>query len=146
MTTEPTPESAPEPRKKVSYIGAPTVFILDHACRQINEAYAYCDHASIYLVGSSIQRPDWRDVDLRMMMSDDDFAREFPDAHDNGAWEFDTKWMLLTSAISGYLSKITGLPIDFQFQPMTFANEHHKGRRHPMGMRMPPKSRTPDEV
>jgi len=141
MSTEPNPA----PRKKVSYVGAPAVFILDHACRQVNDAYAYCEHASIYMVGSALTRPDWRDIDLRMMMSDADFEREFPDAHDNGAWEFDSKWMLLTSAISGHLSKITGLPVDFQFQPMTFANEHHRGRRHPMGMRLSRRTPSSDE-
>lgn len=125
-----------EPRKKVSYVGAPAVFILDNACRQIKDAYAYCDHAGIYMVGSVLERPDWRDIDLRLMLDDASFEREFPDAHDNGAWEFDSKWMLLTSSISTYLTKLTGLPIDFQFQPMTFANAHHKKQRQPMGLRL----------
>lgn len=130
-----------EKRRKVSYVGAPVIFILDQACRQLNEAYAYCDIAQVYQVGSSLQRADWRDVDLRMMMSDADFEREFPDAHGNGAWEMDAKWTLLTAAISVHLSKLTGLPIDFQFQPMTFANEHHRGRRQPMGLHLCPKNR-----
>jgi hypothetical protein len=137
-------ESMPEPRKKVSHVGAPAVFILDNACRQLKDAYAYCEHIGIYLVGSALERPDWRDIDVRMMMSDADFYREFPDAHDDGSWEFDTKWMLLTSAISGHLSKITGLPVDFQFQPMTFANERHRGTRHPLGLRMVPKTQHND--
>ena len=81
-----------------------------------------------------------------MMMSDEDFDREFPDAHDNGAWEMDAKWALLTAAISGHLSKLTGLPIDFQFQPMTFANKHHRGARQPMGMKLWPKSKDREEV
>lgn len=135
---------APAPRKKASYIGAPAVFLLDTACRQINEAYGYCDHAQIYHVGSSLSRADWRDVDLRMMMSDADFRREFPDAHDDGAWELDPKWSLLTTAISVHLSRITGLPIDFQFQPMTFANKHHRGPRNAMGLRMIPRSKRED--
>lgn len=129
-------EKSPTVKKKSCYIGAPAVFILDAACRQINAAYDYCEHAQIYQVGSSLERADWRDVDLRMMMSDADFEREFPDAQNNGAWEMDPKWSLLTAAISGHLTKITGLPIDFQFQPMTFANERHKGRRNPMGLRI----------
>lgn len=132
MSTDP----VSEPRKKVSYVGAPAVFILDHACRQVNEAYGYCDHASIYMVGSCLERPDWRDIDLRMMMGDADFEREFPDAHGDGAWEFDSKWILLTVAISGHLSKLTGLPIDFQFQPMTFANKRYSGARRAMGLQL----------
>lgn len=122
--------------KKASYVGAPASFTLEVVCQQINAAYDYCEYAHIYMVGSVLQRADWRDVDLRMIMSDGDFRREFPDAYDNGAWEFDAKWILLTTSISGYLSKLTGLPVDFQFQPMTFANKHHRGPRNAMGMRM----------
>lgn len=135
-----------EKRRKASYVGAPAVFILESACRQLNEAYAYCDIAHVYLVGSALERADWRDVDLRMIMSDADFQREFPDAHGDAAWEMDPKWSLLTASISGYLSKLTGLPIDFQFQPMTFANKHHRGRRNAMGMRLAPKSKEAKEA
>lgn len=128
-------ESILQKHKKASYVGAPAIFILDQACRQINDAYGYCKHAMIYQVGSSLERPDWRDVDLRMIMADEDFAREFPDADLDSAWEMDAKWALLTAAISQHLSRLTGLPVDFQFQAMSFANAHHKGPRQPMGIR-----------
>jgi hypothetical protein len=39
-------------------------------------------------------------------------------------------------AISERLSKVTGLPVDFQFQPMTFANERHNKPRQALGMRV----------
>lgn len=90
----------------------------------------------IYLVGSALDRPDWRDVDVRMILDDEDFAKLFPTASDR-SWEFDPRWLVMTVSISAWLSKETGLPIDFQFQPRTHANERHKsGRRNALGMRI----------
>lgn len=127
-----------EVKKKVSYVGAPKIFELELACRHIYDAF---ESYGIYLVGSSLERPDWRDVDLRMIMSDEEFFKLFPDAHDNDAWEFDARWLVLTTSISEQLSRITGLPIDFQFQPQTHANARHKGPRHALGMRMAQKKK-----
>ena len=58
------------------YIGAPACFALELACRQICEAFGghHC-----YVVGSSLERADWRDVDVRYMLEDDAFTvREVP--------------------------------------------------------------------
>lgn len=125
-------------RQKVSHIGAPAVFALEQACKQLREAFPETTddaHIGIYIVGSSLERPDWRDVDVRMMMDDASFAREFPGVNlQAGTWEFDPRWCLLVVSISQWMSKLTGLPIDFQFQPMTHANARHKGRRHAMGL------------
>jgi len=120
-----------EPRRKASYIGAPAVFALELACRQVCESF---DSWGCYVVGSALERPDWRDVDVRMIMSDEQFAALFPDAGEH--WEHDARWLLLTVSISEHLSKVTGLPIDFQFQPQTHANERHKGNRNAVGMRI----------
>ena len=111
------------------YIGAPACFALELACRQICEAFGghHC-----YVVGSSLERADWRDVDVRYMLEDDAFTALFPDA--GQCWEQDARWLLLTVSISGWLSKVTGLPIDFQFQPQTHANERHKGKRSCIGL------------
>jgi hypothetical protein len=124
---------APERRKKGVYIGAPACFVLELACRQIWEAFDDDGPGGCYVVGSSLERPDWRDVDVRFIMEDASFAKLFPDAGDH--WEFDPRWLLMTVSISQYLSKLTGLPIDFQFQPRTHANERHKGRRNAIGLR-----------
>jgi hypothetical protein len=115
---------------KPSYVGAPQVFELELCCRQIVEAFD--GFGAVYLVGSSIERKDWRDIDLRLIMSDGDFAKLFPDAGEH--WEHDPRWLLMTCAISEWISKRTDLPIDFQFQPMTHANERHEGPRHAMGL------------
>src|ERR1700690_133329 len=128
MSTQPTPVtvniSCPRP-PKANYIGAPKVFALELACRDICAAF---NGYGCYIVGSALARPDWRDVDVRFIMADADFAVLFPDAGEY--WEQDTRWLLMTVAISERMSKVTGLPIDFQFQPQTHANERHNGLRH----------------
>lgn len=127
-----------EPRKKFCYIGAPAAYKLEMACKHLDDAFDNQEgHVGIYVVGSCLERPDFRDVDVRMMMDDDTFGRLFPRAEmrAGAAWEFDPRWTLMTVAISQWLSTQTGLNIDFQFQPMTFANERHKGRRQAVGLR-----------
>lgn len=127
-----------EPRKKVTHIGAPACFALEMACKQLMDAFDDdVGHVGIYLVGSALERADWRDVDVRMMLDDATFAKMFPKAlvGHGAAWEFDPRWTLMTVCISTWLREKTGLPVDFQFQPMSFANEKHKGKRHALGLR-----------
>lgn len=120
-------------REKAVYIGAPACFALEQACQHINAAFG---GYGCYVVGSSLDRADWRDVDVRMILSDDEFNKLFPDSGHDHHWESDPRWLLLTVSISAWLSKQTGLPIDFQFQPQTHANERHKGKRNPVGLRI----------
>jgi len=115
---------------KPCYIGAPACFALELICRDICDAF---DGYGCYVVGSSLERPDWRDVDIRFIMSDEKFAELFPSAGEH--WEHDTRWLLLTISISERMSKLTGLPIDFQFQPQKQANLRHKGNRNAIGLR-----------
>ncbi len=122
-------------RRKGVYIGAPAVFALEQACQHITAAFG---GFGAYVVGSSLERSDWRDVDVRYILPDEEFARLFPEAGDH--WEFDPRWLLLTVAISQWLKSQTGLPVDFQFQPQKHANERHKGPRNPVGLRISPRS------
>jgi hypothetical protein len=121
-----------KPSKKVSYVGAPAIFALDHACRTLTEAFG---GFGCYLVGSAIERPDYRDVDVRFILSDAEFETLFPDAHGRGAFQHDARWLVMCIAISGWLKAQSGLVVDFQFQPQTWANEWHPGSRHPLGLR-----------
>lgn len=126
-----TEEAAPK-RKKGLYVGAPACFVLEREVQFLNQAFdGHC-----YLVGSAMERADWRDIDVRMIMDDEAFTALFPDAGPvaHGRWEFNPRWIVLTTAISEQLTRQTGLPIDFQFQPRTHANERHKGPRNAMGM------------
>lgn len=116
--------------KKANYVGAPAIFLLEVACREINDAF---NGFGCYQVGSSLARPDWRDVDVRYIMDDEEFKKLFPKANFTH-FQHDTRWLLLTTSISGHLSKFTGLPIDFQIQPQSHANEKHPGKRHALGL------------
>ena len=120
-----------EQRTKGIYIGAPACFALEMACQSIRDAFG---EYGLYVVGSCLDRPNWRDVDLRYIMKDENFAALFPDAGQH--WELDPRWLLMTVSISEHLSRVTGLPIDFQFQPQTHANERHHGRRSAIGIRI----------
>jgi hypothetical protein len=119
-----------EVNRKVNYVGAPAIFALELACRQINEAFG--DYGC-YLVGSCLERADWRDVDVRYIMADKEFSKLFPGAK-NGLWEQDARWLLLNVSISERLSKVTGLPVDFQIQPQTHANARHDKPRYSIGL------------
>lgn len=125
-------------RQKGNYIGAPACFALEQACQHLRRAFG---QYGIYQVGSSLERADWRDVDVRYILDDAAFEKLFPDAGRH--WECDSRWLILTTAISGWLSKQTGLPIDFQFQPQTHANERHKGPRNALGLTFAPRSQDP---
>jgi hypothetical protein len=66
-------------------------------------------------------------------MEDEAFNKLFPDAGDR--WEYDPRWLVMTVSISKWMSLITGLPIDFQFQKASHANKHHNGPRSALGLR-----------
>lgn len=76
---------------------------------------------AIYLVGSVLIIPDWRDVDVRMILDDDEFDRLFSDS---------LLWDVFCLAVTSMLRSETSLPIDFQVQRMTEANEKHPGVRN----------------
>jgi hypothetical protein len=101
--------------------------ILNHACIPIREAFG----PWLHLVGSVTERSDFRDVDLRLILPDDDFDRLFGDQV--------PLWSLVCLTVGEHISHLTGLPIDFQIQRMTEANEKNSdGTRIPMGMKARP--------
>jgi hypothetical protein len=111
-----------------SYIPAPHYFDLDMACASVVAAFG----PHVYLVGSSIERRDFRDVDVRCILPDEDFDRMFP----LGGSSRDPLWSLTCSSVSLWLSKQSGLPVDFQIQRRTQANaeEPGAGRRRSLGL------------
>ena len=130
-TENPTPET-----KKANYVGAPAIFSLELACQHINAAF---DGYGCYLVGSCMERAEWRDVDVRYIMGDEEFSKLFPSVDlstGSAIWEFDPRWLLINTSICQWLRTQTGLPIDFQIQPQTFANERHNKQRSAIGLRI----------
>lgn len=83
--------------------------------------------ACTHLVGTAQTGGDYRDVDVRTILRDEDFdALIGNDAH---------LWSVLSFLIGDWLSRQTGLPVDYQIQRMTEANERFDGPRNPLGQR-----------
>jgi hypothetical protein len=113
--------SEAHPIKPTGYITRPQLWALDEACKSIREAFG----RPPYMVGSVIERPTFRDVDVRLILSDEDYDA-LPDA----------QWCLFGFVTSRHLEAVTGLPIDFQVQRQTEANAAHGDKmRNPLGVR-----------
>lgn len=138
-------DDTPTPRKKASYLPAPACFALEQACKQIREAFGDRDsRGGLYLCGSCLEGPGWHDVDIRMWMPDDDFARLFPNAlAARGRWECDPRWCIMMVSLSHWLTTQTGLPVDFQILPLSYAQERHDTKpRYAIGVRYGPEKVT----
>ena len=118
MTTDTLPD-----RKRAYYLSTFDVYRLDQAVRPLVAAF----DSYPYLVGSAVERPDYRDVDVRLILPDEEF-----DAIFDGRGGL---WGVFCYAVTAWLRAETGLPIDFQVQRMTEANEKHPGVRHALGLR-----------
>ncbi|MFA5056531.1 MAG: hypothetical protein WC485_00320 [Opitutaceae bacterium] len=89
-----------------------------------------------YQVGSSLpgdKERAWRDVDIRIILSDAEYAAMFPGCDPRNEHLCD-KWCAFVMAFSTLGRGITGLPIDFQIQQQTYANEHYNGPRSSIGI------------
>jgi len=84
-----------------------------------------------YLVGSALTKKTWRDVDVRLILSDEEYIKlELGDPRypaENG------KWVSLCMAYSALGKALTGLPIDFQIQQQSLANKTYPGGRSALG-------------
>lgn len=82
----------------------------------------------VYHVGSSLMNKDgWRDVDVRAMIPGAEYeAMGFGDPKYP---QQNRKWVGMCLAFSALGKQMTGLPIDFQIQPIKFANEQEHGSR-----------------
>jgi hypothetical protein len=118
---------AAQDRFKGCYLSTLELHELDEACRPFLDAFG--EHP--YLVGSVNQRPDFRDVDVRLILGDGDFDLLFGGRKG--------LWALLCRLGSTYLRARTGLPVDFQVQRQTEANEKFgnlgETPRNPLGSR-----------
>lgn len=96
--------------------------------RQLYEAFGEMP----YLVGS-VARADerWRDVDVRIKLPDDaQWLIEF----DFDAAIQSIRLRTINLAVSMWGRQVTGLPIDFQFQPASEFHSYGDGVRHALGI------------
>lgn len=102
---------------------------LEVACQPIWEAFGTGRAGSTYLVGTAQSGGKYRDVDVRTILPDHEFDSLFRVVERNGQ----ALWSLMCVAIGRMLAEQTGLPIDYQIQRMTEANEKYQGQRNPVG-------------
>jgi len=94
-----------------------------------------------YHVGSSLDRKDWRDVDVRLILPDDEFTAMF--GHIDQRWP-NPKYAAIVLAFCALGKEMTGLPIDFQIQSQSHANKAHPGARNPLLEVWPPDPTPPN--
>jgi hypothetical protein len=114
---------------RATYLSPPDYNRLNWACQPIAEAFGELP----YLVGSVLTRPDYRDIDIRLILDDDVFMRLL-----NSDGRLYTVRKLLNTALSDLIASAANAPkpIDFQIQSMTEANApEHNGARNPLGVR-----------
>lgn len=104
---------------KADYLPRDAAYSLRHWCSEIALSYPTL---GVYLVGSALAHSDYRDVDVRAIMRDEDFDATFG-GHG-------PRLGLTCMALSAWLKNMTGMPVDFQFQRMSIANERHRGPRN----------------
>jgi hypothetical protein len=112
---------------RMSYLSTAEFALLNNACIPIREGLG----VGTYLVGSVTEQADYRDVDVRTIVPDEEFDALF----ENGGEHL---WSLICMTIGLYLQSLTGLKVDYQIQRMTEANEKFPGSRHPLGMKARP--------
>ena len=125
-------------KRKSDHLTTVEMYHLDEACQLITAAF---NGGPPYIVGTALaSRPPfqqkaegftsgrpYRDVDVRLILDDEEFAKVCPTR---------ARWELLCLSISVWLSQRTGLPVDFQIQNQTDANEKYSHKvRKPVGLR-----------
>lgn len=109
-------------------VGMPAQLYLDEFGSQVWSAFGECP----YLVGSALSSKEWRDVDVRLILSDDVY--ENLGLGDPDRAQHNAKWVSLCLAYSALGKWMTNLPVDFQIQQRTRANEKYPGARSALGL------------
>lgn len=86
-----------------------------------------------YLVGTAVTSKEWRDVDVRLILEDDEFDALLGPIP-GGMPRANAKWTALCLAFAALGKQMTGLPIDFQIQRRTQANARYPGPREALGL------------
>lgn len=109
--------------RRPTHLGPPERYLIEQWGRMLREAFG----RTPYLVGSLARNEPWRDVDVRLILDDHEFDRL--------TGGDDLRLQALNVAVSIWGQQATGLPIDFQFQPVTAANAESGGQpRHALGI------------
>ena len=113
-------------KRRACYLSVQELYNLNVNCAPLAKLYGY----GVYLVGSVLTRANYRDVDVRCILADEEFDRMFGTDEELVA----KRTRFLGVAISEWLSNRTSLPVDFQFQRQTEANKEFDGTRSALGV------------
>jgi hypothetical protein len=109
----------------------PALLRLDAFAARVEDAFGELP----FLVGSATRTKQWRDVDVRLILDDDIFDTMF--GGEMKPPRMNLRWALICDALSELARQQTGLPVDFQIQRQTEANEQYGGEaRHVLGLRL----------
>ncbi len=110
-------------------VGMPASLYLHEFGSQVWSAFG----SPPYLVGSALNGDRVpNDVDVRMILSDEDY--EAWGLGDPKHPQQNAKWVALVMAFTALGRAFTGLPIDFQIQQQTYANETESKPRSALGI------------
>lgn len=98
-------------------VGMPAKLLLDEFANQVWAAFGHPP----YLVGSALKGKNWRDIDVRLILSDADY--ELQGYGDPLHTHANAKWVAMTLAFSVLGYQITRLNVDFQIQQQSWANQ-----------------------
>ena len=105
-------------------VGQPAYFKLNAFASWVDKAFG--EGFGVYLVGSSALSKQWRDVDVRLILPDEDYDTLFPTGR--SPVQAHPRYALLCAAISALGKELTGLPIDFQIDRQADVNAQTKGQ------------------
>jgi hypothetical protein len=114
-------------------IGMPEALYLQEFGSKVWDAFETPPyHVGSSLPGSPEFRRDFRDVDVRVLLDDEVYERmglgDPLHPHQNA------KWVALTMAFAALGRCMTGLPIDFQIQQVSYANKTYDCPRSALGI------------
>ncbi len=109
------------------YLGVTQFIELRFACAIVKGTFT--EGFGMYLVGSALKRRDWRDVDVRHIIADAEFVQRFGEYIE----PYDRNKFLraFNPGVSAWMSAAAKLPVDYQVQPITKANELYPSESNP---------------
>lgn len=119
MSRFPMRPTAPPANRRHTQLGPAEVRLLDDWGVALISAFP--NAVGVFLVGSSMIRKDWRDIDVRIMLHDQEF----------NAITAVMRPRRLNLMLTLWGRQVTGLPIDCQVQAMTWANAQYPWPKHP---------------
>lgn len=115
-------------RKVNPGIGMPQYLYLEQFGRVVRNVFG----RPPFHVGSSLFGKEWRDVDVRLILPDDEFAQWCGPLTKPRC--INEQWNGLCIAFAALGSHMTGLPIDFQIDQMSAANVEYPFPRSALGV------------